>query len=367
MKKRILLTGVGDKIGGIESFVSLILKNLHDDFDFSILAATENHVAKEDLFHKYNIKVYYVNNIFGMKNVLNRKETMIKFLQMNKFDIIHINATTLNTEFIAEAADCLNIPSVYHVHNASPSGHSKLSKLITSIMSIFFKRRLNKIDKIKFVSVSKEAADKVFGPRIESEIIVNGIDTEELKFNEQNRKNYREKLSIKDDDKVLIMVARLMPIKNYHKAVNVARMMITNKELNHFFIVGDGPEYNQINNEIRGMRNSIHMLGERTDIAELLSMSDVMILSSFSEGLSISVIEGQAAGLPVVASRGVPEVTNVTNEVAFLNVTEKDEIWSKAIENYLHMSVDRDDMNEIVKNSKFSKKKFIQSIIELYK
>jgi glycosyltransferase involved in cell wall biosynthesis len=54
----------------------------------------------------------------------------------------------------------------------------------------------------------------------------------------------------------------------------------------------------------------VRLLGLRTDVAQLVPGADLLLLTSISEGIPLSVIEGMAAGLPIVATRvgGVPEV-----------------------------------------------------------
>jgi glycosyltransferase involved in cell wall biosynthesis len=59
-----------------------------------------------------------------------------------------------------------------------------------------------------------------------------------------------------------------------------------------------------------GIGDSVRFMGFRRDIADLLACLDVFVLSSFSEGLSLTLLEAAAMGLPVVATRvgGNPEV-----------------------------------------------------------
>ena len=77
-------------------------------------------------------------------------------------------------------------------------------------------------------------------------------------------------------------------------------------------VAGDGPERAALESDIArlGLAGTVELLGERTDVPELLARSDVFALSSRSEGLPMSVLEAMAAELPVVASRvgGVGEL-----------------------------------------------------------
>jgi glycosyltransferase involved in cell wall biosynthesis len=77
-------------------------------------------------------------------------------------------------------------------------------------------------------------------------------------------------------------------------------------------IVGEGPDRPMLEDEVRrlGLEDRVRFAGERHDVPDLLAAADAFVLSSFSEGLPVSVLEAMAAKLPVVASRvgGMPEV-----------------------------------------------------------
>lgn len=73
----------------------------------------------------------------------------------------------------------------------------------------------------------------------------------------------------------------------------------------HLLLAGDGPNRRRIEAAVTraGIRDRMHLLGERPDVARLVAASDLLVLPSDWEGLPISVLEAMAAGLPVVATR----------------------------------------------------------------
>lgn len=77
-------------------------------------------------------------------------------------------------------------------------------------------------------------------------------------------------------------------------------------------LVGDGPDRAAIEAELHrlGVAAGVRLLGDRSDVAQLLTRADVFVCSSRSEGMPVSILEAMAAGLPVVASAvgGVPEL-----------------------------------------------------------
>ena len=78
------------------------------------------------------------------------------------------------------------------------------------------------------------------------------------------------------------------------------------------WIAGDGPGHAALQGEIDalGLRGTVRLLGGRDDVPDLLARADVFVLSSFSEGLPLSIIEAMAAGVPVVGTSvgGIPEL-----------------------------------------------------------
>ena len=81
----------------------------------------------------------------------------------------------------------------------------------------------------------------------------------------------------------------------------------------HLFLVGDGSrrgECEALTTEC-GVKDRVHFLGLRTDVAQLLHAADYVVMSSHFEGLSLSSIEGMSVGKPFLASNvdGLREVT----------------------------------------------------------
>lgn len=371
MKKKILLTGMGDRLGGIESFATVVVEGLMGKYEFSLLAATEKKIAKQDYFEKKGITVFHLKNIFGLKNAISRKKIFSDFLKEHDFDIIHINATTMNAVYMAEAASKLKIDIIYQIHNTAPSGYSVLARLLTKTLRNYYRFKIKRLKNVKCIAVSAEAAAATFGKNIPVRIVVNGVDTNKYCFSNKIRETMRAKYNISKSARVGIIVARLMPIKNHSKVLSVVNLGLQNKIFDYFMIVGDGPEKESIQNKIDRMRvdikNKIFLCGERNDISNFLMMSDFMLLPSFTEGLSISVIEAQAAGVIPIVSNGIPTVTNITGNVIFLDVKASDCHWVEIIEKVLSTTTyDKIKMNQIVDDSEFSSRSFLKSISELY-
>lgn len=81
-----------------------------------------------------------------------------------------------------------------------------------------------------------------------------------------------------------------------------------------------------------GLANRILLLGPRQDVPELMVGADLLLFPSFSEGLGMVAVEAQAAGLPVIASDGVPKECRVVEDmVNFLPLSAGVEYWADKV------------------------------------
>ena len=103
----------------------------------------------------------------------------------------------------------------------------------------------------------------------------------------------------------------------------------------HYVVAGKGElvdEYNALAKEL-GIGECVHLLGYRTDIAELMKMSDLFVFPAFREGLPVSVIEAMSCGLPCIVTniRGSRDLIN-GNGGFVLNVADFDKNLVKTLE-----------------------------------
>jgi L-malate glycosyltransferase len=162
----------------------------------------------------------------------------------------------------------------------------------------------------RYVAVSHDIADKLAGtlgwPRRKIDVIHNGVALDRLR--RPVDRALRLQLCGGTDRPILLTTARLTPQKGVDVLLRAAVHLPDVRSV----IAGDGPERLRLEAEARslGLGDRVLFLGERSDVPELLAASDVFVLSSFCEGLSLSVLEAMASAKPVVASaiRGTDEL-----------------------------------------------------------
>ena len=236
--------------------------------------------------------VYNPANIFALRPYLKR------------FDVIHAHNTACQF-FVAIAktmtrAKCEIITTEHSTSNRR-RGHS-FFKAIDSWMYHQYKR---------IICVSEIAAqnirDYVHDPEMPIAVIPNGIDFQ--RFNGA------------DPDPVImtnyanvhraVMVAGFRYEKDHPTVIRAFSLLPADY---HLFLVGDGDRRQEYENLVckLGCQDKIHFLGVRSDVPSLLKASDLVIMSSHREGLSLSNLEGMASGRPFIASDvdGLHEIVN---------------------------------------------------------
>jgi glycosyltransferase involved in cell wall biosynthesis len=150
-------------------------------------------------------------------------------------------------------------------------------------------------------------------------------------------------LGLDEDAKLLITVATLKPQKGHRYLIDAARAIVQREPTAHLLFVGDGELRSVLEQQVdaNGLAQHVHFLGSRRDVLELLLASDVFILPSLFEGLSVALLEAMASGIPVIAT-AVSGTTTVVNSdrVAMLVPPTDVDALAKAVIDLLAKSPD---------------------------
>ncbi|MHA1335558.1 MAG: glycosyltransferase [Promethearchaeota archaeon] len=217
------------------------------------------------------------------------------FLIKNRIDLLHSHL------FGAVTGACIptffaKIPHIGTFHDIYTFEQKKIR-----IFMVWYAKLLN----TRLVTVSKNIKDYLIKvgklPKNSIQTIPNGIEVS--KYKKLLNVDYKKDIGINKDDIVLISIGRLISLKGFDILIE-AFSQIYNKSHLKLLIVGDGQHKNFLNNLInrKNLSESIKLLGFRNDIPQLLNLADCFILCSKSEGLSVSILEAMASGLPIIAT-----------------------------------------------------------------
>ena len=109
--------------------------------------------------------------------------------------------------------------------------------------------------------------------------------------------------------------------------------MHTKNDNTRLLLIGSGELEDDIRKKVEeeGLSNAVVFLGNKENVNEYMQAMDVFVLPSRYEGLSITAIEAQAAGLPCVFSDAMTRETKKTESVTFLSLDDSAESWADRV------------------------------------
>jgi glycosyltransferase involved in cell wall biosynthesis len=145
------------------------------------------------------------------------------------------------------------------------------------------------------------------------EVIHNGVDSARFAPDASARETVRRELAINSEDFCIGCLGNLTPVKDHLTILNAVDRLAQLRRDWRLLLAGDGPEMEPLQafvNVHEGWKSRVSFLGRRADVPALLNAMDAYVLCSLTEGISNSLLEALATGLPVLATRtgGNPEV-----------------------------------------------------------
>lgn len=158
-------------------------------------------------------------------------------------------------------------------------------------------------------SVKQYYHDHMLVSKSKITVIPNGIDLEVYKPDQKLRERLRQEFKINPQDLALICVANLHPYKGQSLILTALHQIADRVDLTkiHLLLVGDGAERQSLETTAEELSlPNIHFLGRRSDVPNLLKLSDIFVFPTHFEGMPNALMEAMAANLPAIAS-DIPE------------------------------------------------------------
>ena len=320
---------------GQETFLMNILRKAdRSKYDISFSVNTDYIGAYEEEIKKLNCKIYHNPFSADIKNLNNYIMFFRKILkEEGPFDVVHCH-TWLFGGFIMWAAKKEGVSvRIMHSHNTS-DGYK--NTLLRKIYQMIGKRLIQKHATCK-VACGEDAYFSLFDKKCDdkNKILNNAVDVDEFDESNFDVATYKRGLLLPEDAKVIISVARFCDVKNHRKIISSFYQFYLNCPNAILLLVGDGELKERVVAQVAelGIAPKVKFLGVRSDVNKLLLCSDVFVMPSKFEGLPVSLVEAQAAGVSCVVSDTITdEIDMHLNLITKVNIAAEDTVWADAIE-----------------------------------
>lgn len=325
----------GFNTGGAETVVkNYALLMDKEKYDLTVLCIEHRDSPYEKILKDAGIKVIYTCDYF--KNKLSKKfgtDFLIrKIIRDLHPDIIHVHL--LMNHYVKFARPNPETKIFYTQHYDLSRMTNKESCLLKWIIA-HYQTQLIAINDTMQIELNQRFSVS------NTAVIKNGIYLEDYKKS-VDRGVVRRKEKIPEDAFVIVHVGRFAGVKNHDFLVDVFEQIKKKNKKAYLLMIGSGETEGKVRAKLneKKLDGSYTILHNRTDVAALLKASDAAVFPSNTEGLGIAVIEMQAAGLPIVASCGVPKLTQVSNYITYVDLKQGAEYWADELMRLVESTID---------------------------
>lgn len=301
-------------IGGPTYNATFLTRYMEDDFETLLIGGLPEPGEADSLhiLNQYEVKPLLLKEMQRNPNIKSDRAAYKKIKEIIRDfqpDIVHTHAAKAGA-LGRKAAKSAGVPVIVHTYHGHVF-HGYFNKLKTLLFKSIERKLATYSTKIVAISPLQKqelsgihkicSADRI-------EVVPLGFDLEKFHLNrDENRKITRNNYQLEENEIAIGIVGRLAPIKNHSFFIDVIKEISTktSKKI-RIFIVGDGEEKENIRQQINNFRWSENVRFELTswikDVSSFNPGMDIICLCSINEGTPVSLIEAQAANVPVVST-----------------------------------------------------------------
>lgn len=315
--------------GGAETMVMNIYRTIDRtkvQFDFIVNCEGEHDYSEE--IRSLGGKIYYLPKFNGLNYFSLKKKWRKFFIEHPEYKILHSHVRSYASIYIPIAKK-YGLKTIIHSH--STSNGKGIGAVIKKIMQYPLRFQADYL-----FACSQISGEWLFGKKATKKdnykLIPNAVDLDKFKFDSKVREVYRKSLGI-ENNTVYIHVGRFHPAKNHLFLLNLFSGIRRTNDNAVLLLVGDGELRTDIENKIKKLQidNGVKLLGSRDDVYKLLQAADCFLFPSKWEGLPVTVIEAQVAGLPCFVSENVTSEVFISEYAYKLPVNKGTDVWLNAI------------------------------------
>lgn len=328
---RVLHVVVNMNRGGAETLLMNLYRNIdRSKVQFDFLTSKEGVFDPE--IREMGGQIYRIPYISEVGHTNYVKKLNQFFKENAKYKIVHSHMDKMSG-LILLAAKKAGIPvRIAHSHNTRSEGG-----LPSQLYKWYSGKKIN-LSATHSFACSTDAAKWLFKKNHhQAHILKNGIECKKFQFSMEIRREFRKKLGIHPGCLVIGHIGRFNHQKNHNFLLEIFAEVIKKYSDTQLILIGDGLLRREVESKIKelNLEKNVKLLGVREDIHRLLQAFDLFVFPSLHEGLPVTLIEAQAAGLPcIIADTITKEVDMEVTKIAYLSLRDKN-LWVKTI---LHLA-----------------------------
>lgn len=313
--------------GGVfnDGILSCILAYLNaidrTDMELTVLATNNPDKAVEKQVEDSGCGLYKIP--YRRTDIKRYYRELKKYLKREQFDIVHVHGSSaiMGVELLAAKRAGIKV-RIAHSHNTFCE-NKKADMLMRPLFGRLYTAAF---------ACGRDAGRWLFGKKPFT-VIPNARNLADYEYNADNRAEFRKSLAIPESSLVLGHVGRFNYQKNHEFLVEIFAEVLKKSPDAYLVLVGTGDNVDNIKRLVgeKGIADNVIFTGVSTNIKELLSAFDIMVLPSRYEGLPIVVLEWQAAGLPCFISDSVTDECKVCGNVYFESLQSSPSEWARRI------------------------------------
>lgn len=309
--------------GGAETMVMNLYRHMdREQLQFDFVIHTEDECDYTQEVEKLGGRIYSVKPFCASTALEYRKQWRLFFREHPEYRMIHGHMRSTASLYLAEAQRA-GLVTIVHSHNTS-SG-SGISAVVKDVLQYPLRYQADYL-----FACGRRAGEWLYGkkactgPRFR--LLPNGIETDRFRFQSELRAKKRHELGIGDEELVFLHIGRMEEQKNHRFLLQIMKEIERMERKSRLLLCGCGP----LEGELRAQAAAdVCFLGVRDDIPALMMASDAMIFPSLFEGLPVTLVEAQAAGLPVLMSDTVTDEVILTDLVQTMSLRESAHLWAQ--------------------------------------
>jgi glycosyltransferase involved in cell wall biosynthesis len=333
--------------GGAETMVMNLYRNIdRSQLQFDFVLHSLNQGDYDDEIKSMGGRMFYVPR-YTAKTSLSYINSWNRFFRENHNDyrVIHGHISSTAVIYLT-LAKRYKLTTIVHSHNTSSGGG--LDGFVKDVLQQPLKANITD----HLFACSDAAGEWLYGSRNLPKVLVlkNSVEARKFNFDAGIREDVRRSLGI-DQNYVIGHVGRFHEQKNHLFLIDVFRAVLTGKPNAVLLLVGRGELEADVRHRAQqlGLEDSVKFLGVRDDVEKLMQAMDVFVLPSLYEGLPLTVVEAQAAGLPCILADTVTQEVKITDLVHFVPLQLSAEAWAEEILSFTDCISRIDTYPEIVR------------------